>query len=243
MATPPRPVNAERWRIATGIFHAALERPPDQRPSFLAEACQEDQSLRANVEALLAGDERADIAGDPLAVDPARELFLDVPVLDAASQTRSDSEAAPATPMEGRHFGAYRILHEIGSGGMGSVYLADRVDEAFHKRVAIKIVRPGFADAEITGRFRHEREVLAALDHPTIARLIDGGTTDNGLPYFVMEYVKGEPINAYCDAHALPTAERLNLFRKVCAAVTYAHQNLVIHRDLKPSNILVTPEG
>src|SRR5882672_8936603 len=123
MASLPRNLlTAERWRIATGIFHAALEQPPDRRPAFLAEACQEDQSLRANVEALLAGDERADIAGDLLTVDPARELFLDVPALDAATQTRSDSEAAPAAPMEGRHFGAYRILHEIGSGGMGSVY-------------------------------------------------------------------------------------------------------------------------
>jgi serine/threonine protein kinase len=242
MATPPRPVNAERWRIATGIFHAALERPADQRPSFLAEACREDQSLRANVEALLAGDERADIAGDPLAVDPARELFLDVPVLDAASQTRSDSEAAPATPMEGRHFGAYRILHEIGSGGMGSVYLADRADEAFHKRVAIKIVRPGFADAEITGRFRQEREVLAALDHPTIARLIDGGS-EEGVPYFVMDYADGQPIDIWCDEHKADVTRRLELFRAVCSGVQHAHDHLVLHRDLKPANIFVTADG
>jgi serine/threonine protein kinase len=240
---PPGRVNVERWRIATGIFHAALERPPDQRPSFLAEACREDQSLRANVEALLAGDERADIAGDPLAVDPARELFLDVPVLDAASQTRSDSEAAPAMPMEGRHFGAYRILHEIGGGGMGSVYLADRVDEAFHKRVAIKIVRPGFADAEITGRFRQEREVLAALDHPTIARLIDGGSTEEGVPYFVMEYADGQPIDSWCDQHKADVTRRLELFRTVCSGVQHAHDRLVLHRDLKPANIFVTADG
>jgi hypothetical protein len=105
--------------------------------------------------------------------------------------------------MEGRHFGAYRIVHEIGRGGMGSVYLADRVDETFHKRVAIKIVRPGFADAEIIGRFRQEREILAALDHPAIARLIDGGNTDDGVPYFLMDYADGQPIDIWCDLYAI----------------------------------------
>jgi serine/threonine protein kinase len=243
MSLPSDPVNADRWRIATAIFHAALERPPDRRPSFLAEACREDQSLRANVEALLAGDERANAAGDPLAVDPARALFPDVPTLDVATQTRADSEAAPATPMEGRHFGAYRILHEIGSGGMGSVYLANRVDETFHQRVAIKIVRPGFADAKITGRFRQEREILAALDHPTIARLIDGGSTDEGVPYFVMEYADGQPIDAWCDRHKADVTRRLELFRAVCSGVQHAHDHLVLHRDLKPANIFVTADG
>ena len=243
MSLPSHPVNAERWRIATAIFHAALERPPDRRPSFLAEACREDQSLRANVEALLAGDERANAAGDPLAVDPARALFPDVPTLDVATQTRADSEAAPATAMEGRRFGAYRILHEIGSGGMGSVYLADRVDDTFHKRVAIKIVRPGFADAEIPGRFRQEREILAALDHPTIARLIDGGSTEEGVPYFVMDYADGEPIDMWCDRHKADVTRRLELFRAVCSGVQHAHDHLVLHRDLKPANIFVTADG
>ena len=126
---------------------------------------------------------------------------------------------------------------------MGAVYLAARADDEYRKEVAIKLVRRGLDTEDILRRFRNERQILAQLDHPNIARLIDGGTTDDGLPYFVMEYVNGEPINAYCDANALPTAERLKLFRKVCAAVTYAHQNLVIHRDLKPSNILVTQEG
>jgi Serine/threonine protein kinase len=191
MSSPPSP--GERRTLADRDRDLSRGAGAPTRPArvFLAEACREDESLRADVEALLAGDQRADAAGDPLAVDPARQLFPDVRALDAATQMRSDSEAAPATSIEGRHFGAYRILHEIGSGGMGSVYLADRVDETFHQRVAIKIVRPGFADAEITGRFRQEREVLAALDHPTIARLIDGGSTEEGVPYFVMEYADG----------------------------------------------------
>ena len=236
-------VNAERWRIATGIFHAALERPPDRRSSFLAEACREDQSLRADVEALLAGDERADVAGDPLSVDPARELLLNVPTIEAAAQTRTDSEAGPRTAMEGRRFGAYRILREIGRGGMGSVYLADRVDESFHKRVAIKIVRPEFTDAEILGRFRQEREILAALDHPTIARLIDGGSTEEGVPYFVMDYADGEPIDMWCDRHKADVTRRLELFRAVCSGVQHAHDHLVLHRDLKPANIFVTADG
>ena len=236
-------MNAERWRIATAIFHAALERPPDRRPSFLAEACREDQSLRASVEALLAGDERADCSGDPLAADPARALVLDVATFDAATHTRSDSEAVSGTPMQGRHFGVYRIQQEIGSGGMGSVYLADRIDGSFHQRVAIKIVRPGFADAEIAGRFRQEREILAALDHPTIARLIDGGSTDEGVPYFVMEYADGQPIDTWCDRHEADVTQRLELFRAVCSGVQHAHDHFVLHRDLKPANIFVTADG
>ena len=241
---PPDPVNAERWRTATGIFHAALERPPGRRPSFLAEACRDDRSLRADVEALLACATRADVAEDPLAVDPTRALFLDGPALDTATQTRYGSVAAgPATPMEGRRFGAYRILRELGSGGMGSVYLADRADEVFHQRVAIKIVRPGFADAEITGRFRQEREILAALNHPAIARLIDGGSTDEGVPYLVMEYVDGQSIDTWCDQHKADVTRRLELFRVVCSGVQHAHDHLVLHRDLKPANIFVTGEG
>src|SRR5205085_4199566 len=124
-------------------------------------------------------------------------------------------------PVAGRQFGAYQVIREIGRGGLGAVYLAARADDEYHKQVAIKLVRRGLDTEDILRRFRNERQILAQLDHPNIARLIDGGTTDDGLPYFVMEYVKGDPINAYCDASALPTTERLKLFRKVCAAVTY----------------------
>ena len=144
---------------------------------------------------------------------------------------------------DGRRIGPFRILHLLGSGGMGDVYLALRADDAFNQRVAIKLVRTGVDSEEILLRFRHERQILAALDHPNIARLMDGGTTEEGLPYFVMDYVEGTPITTYCDQHKLPISERLRLFRDVCLAVHYVHQNLIVHRDLKPSNILVTADG
>ena len=178
-----------------------------------------------------------------LAHQDSAEHFVGVPALEVAAQVRSDSEAASTTPMEGRRVGAYRILHEIGRGGMGSVYLADRVDDTFHKRVAIKIIRPGFVDKEIVGRFRQEREILAGLDYPTIARIIDGGSTDDGVPYFVMDYVDGQPIDTWCDQHKAAVTRRLELFRAVCAGVQHAHDHLVLHRDLKPANILVTADG
>lgn len=143
----------------------------------------------------------------------------------------------------GRRFGDYQVIRELGRGGLGAVYLAARADDEYRKEVAIKLIRRGLDTDDILRRFLTERQILAQLDHPNISRLLDGGTTDDGLPYFVMEFVKGEPITAYCDEHGLKLTERLDLFRKVCGAVTFAHQNLVVHRDLKPSNILVTPEG
>jgi len=182
-------MNPERWRQISQLYGAVLAQDTTGRATFLADACGADDELRETLESLLAHQDSA-------------EHFLDVPALEVTA--RSDSEAAPTTPMEGRRFGAYRIQHEIGRGGMGSVYLADRVDETFHKRVAIKIVRPGFVDAEIIGRFRQEREILAALDHPTIARVIDGGSTDDGVPYFVMDYVDGQPIG-----HGMPISRSL----------------------------------
>src|SRR5207253_391487 len=144
--------------------------------------------------------------------------------------------------LAGSRIGPYKIIREIGRGGMGTVYLAARADD-FEKRVAIKLIKRGMDTDEILSRFRNERQILANLDHPNIARLLDGGTTTDGLPYFVMEYIEGQTIDEYCEARKLATAERLQLFRMVCGAVHYAHQNLVVHRDLKPSNILVTPEG
>jgi serine/threonine protein kinase len=126
---------------------------------------------------------------------------------------------------------------------MGAVYLAARADDQFKKRVAVKLLRRGLDSEDILRRFRHERQILASLDHPNIARLLDGGMTDDGLPYFVMEYIEGTPLDRYCDERRLSTTERLKLFRQVCAAVYHAHQNLIVHRDLKPSNILVTKDG
>jgi len=151
--------------------------------------------------------------------------------------------AVLAPSIEGQRFGAYQVIREIGRGGMGAVYLAARADDQFKKRVALKILRADINAQEVLSRFRHERQILASFDHPNIAGLLDGGSTPNGEPYFVMDYVEGTPIDQYCDSHGLTVAERITLFRQVCSAVQYVHQNLIVHRDLKPSNILVTSEG
>ena len=143
----------------------------------------------------------------------------------------------------GRTIGRYKLLERIGTGGMGDVYLAERADQQFEMRVAIKLIKRGMDTESVLRRFQHERQILASLEHPNIARLLDGGETEDGLPYFVMEYVKGERIDRYAEVKNLSLTERLELFRQVCGAVSYAHQHLVVHRDLKPSNILVTPEG
>jgi eukaryotic-like serine/threonine-protein kinase len=151
--------------------------------------------------------------------------------------------SSPAGGIEGQRFGAYQVIREIGRGGMGAVYLAARADDHFNKLVALKILRADFNAQEVLNRFRHERQILASFDHPNIAGLLDGGSTPDGEPYFVMDYVEGTPIDQYCDSHSLTVPERITLFRQVCSAVQYVHQNLIVHRDLKPSNILVTAEG
>jgi eukaryotic-like serine/threonine-protein kinase len=221
------PQASERWARVKELFEAAADLAPNERASLLIDECDGDDALRREVESLLNSDAQTD-------------GFIEQPVLEIP---RDLFPEAPEESLVGRQFGAYQILREIGRGGLGAVYLAARADDEYRKEVAIKLVRRGLDTEDILRRFRNERQILAQLDHPNIARLIDGGTTNDGLPYFVMDYVNGEPINTYCDAHALSTTERLTLFRKICAAVTYAHQNLVIHRDLKPSNILVTQEG
>ena len=151
------------------------------------------------------------------------------------------SHVEPSGPE--RRIGPYRVLRELGQGGMGAVYLAARADEQFQKRVAIKVIPAGADSAEVIRHFKRERQILAALNHPNIAKLLDGGTTEDGLPYFVMEHVEGEALLAYCDSRRLPISERLKLFLAVCSAVQYAHRNLVVHRDIKPGNILVAADG
>jgi len=222
------PTASERWARVKELFEAAADLAPNERAALLSSECDGDTALRCEVESLLESDSQTD-------------GFIEQPVLDIPRNLFP--EAPEEESLAGRQFGAYQIIREIGRGGLGAVYLAARADDEYRKEVAIKLVRRGLDTDDILRRFRNERQILAQLDHPNIARLIDGGTTDEGLPYFVMEYVNGEPIGAYCDAHSLITTERLNLFRKVCAAVTYAHQNLVIHRDLKPSNILIASDG
>ena len=218
---------AERYARVHELFSAAADLSPAARAALLDEQCRDDATLRSEVEALLASDAQSASFGEQPVLSIPRDLLSD----------------EPEEQLAGRRFGVYQVIREIGRGGLGAVYLAARADDEYRKEVALKIIRRGLDTEDILRRFRNERQILAQLDHPNIARLIDGGTTDDGLPYFVMEYVKGEQISAYCDIHQLGTGHRLDLFRKVCGAVTYAHQNLVIHRDLKPSNIIVTEDG
>ena len=213
----------QRWERVKELFGAALERELGERSAFLREACGEDDALRSEVESLLSSYRREDIFIET----PAAESILEVP-----RETQS-----------GQRIGSYRIIREIGRGGMAVVYLAVRADDAYRKRVAIKLVKDCADLEEIRRRFRNERQTLASLDHPNIVKLLDGGATEDGSPYLVMDYVEGMPITEYCDTRQLSITERLELFQIVCGAVHHAHQNLVIHRDLKPGNILVTGEG
>lgn len=216
-------MEAQKWGRIKELFNSALEREPNQRTAFLREACRADDALRAEVESLLSSYNQPN-------------SFIEKPPAESTLDPSAET-------LTGRRIGSYQVIREIGSGGMAVVYLAVRADDQYRKRVAIKLVKKGLDLDEIPRRFRNERQTLAALDHPNIVRLLDGGSTEEGLPYLVMDYVEGMPITEYCDSRRLSITERLELFRLVCAAVHYAHQNLVIHRDLKPGNILVTAEG
>ncbi len=220
----------ERWRQVEEIFQAALDLSPDDRKRYVSDVCQEDTDLRRDVESLLS---QYDSAGE----------LLDEPVYGNTELSVLESFVEDKDPMLGRRLGSYRIEKEIGRGGMGAVYEASRADNEFNKRAAIKLVKRGMDTDFILRRFRKERQILAALDHPHIAGLLDGGTTEDGLPYFVMEFIEGQPLYSYCDSNNLNVTERLKLFRSICDAVHYAHQKQVVHRDIKPSNVLVTSAG
>jgi serine/threonine protein kinase len=217
----------EQYQRVKEIFHAASERQPETRAAFIVEACAGDDLMVREVESLLDFQSHS-------------EKFIEKSAFEVGARliTADHDET-----FKGRRVGQYQLIRELGIGGMGAVYLAERADDQFRKQVAIKVVRGGLATEETRRRFRHERQILAGIDHSNIAKLLDGGTTEEGLPYLVMDYVEGVSINAYCDAHKLSTTERLRLFREVCSAVHYAHQRLVIHRDIKPANILVTNDG
>lgn len=212
-------MEAERWLAAKRIFQEAHERDEEARGAYLEQACGGDEALRADVAALLTAHAEA---GDRFEAPPLDTIF---------------DESAPT------RLGSYRVVRELGRGGMGTVYLAVRQGDELEQQVAVKVIKRGMDSVAIVRRFHNERLILSSLHHPSIARLLEGGTTDEGLPYFVMEYVEGMPLDSYCESRGLGTDERLRLFRQVCAAVQYAHQNLVVHRDLKPTNILVTAEG
>lgn len=222
---------AQRWQRIDALFAEALEREPDERRVFLEEACP-DPSIREEVGRLL----DAGAAADQLFSTRLEQMAS--PIWSEVAGTLSDD-----LPGAGQRLGAYRIIRQLARGGMGTVFLAERDDGRYEQRVALKILHRSTDSEPAYARFLAERRILASLEHPGIARLLDGGETETGQPYLVMEYVDGEPIDRYCDTHRLTIEERLRLFIDVCHAVGYAHRNLIVHRDIKPSNVLVTADG
>jgi len=219
------PEGSDRWRHIEELFYAALDLDPKARPGFLQQACGSNQELLKEIESLLESSDKT-------------LTFARSAVVQLAHHGTISSQPA------GRRIGAYRLLRPVGEGGMGTVYLATRADEAYRQQVAIKLMHPGLGVVKgMLLRFSNERQILANLNHPNIARLLDGGLSNDGIPYLVMEYVEGAPIDEYCRANRLSIEQRLKLFLSVCEAVGYAHKNLVIHRDIKPANILVTADG
>jgi len=222
-------LDAQTWQEIERIFSGALEIDPDGRSDYLDRECGDSSAFREAVDAMLAADGREGMRVERL--------------LNSTSTGESETrESAAATELAGKRFGPFRVERLIGQGGMGEVYLAERADDLYHQRVAIKLVRPGSRPQELAERFRLERQILARLEHPNIATLLDGGIED-GVPYLVMQYVDGTPLLEYCDRERLSIEERLGLFVTVCETVGFAHSRLVVHRDLKPSNILVTAAG
>ncbi len=215
-------MSLDHWPRVKALFEEAQQCAPDERAAWLDAACAGDRALRAEVERLLASDDGADAYFDTLG--------------HAIHGEEAPGLSLPET------VGPWRVTRELGHGGMGQVLEAERADGLYAQRVALKLVRPGLAP-DLVARFRAERRMLAALEHPGIARLLDGGVAADGRPYFAMEFVEGEPLFAYADAARLGVEERLRVFLAVCDAVAYAHRQLIIHRDLKPNNILVTPDG
>jgi tetratricopeptide (TPR) repeat protein/predicted Ser/Thr protein kinase len=219
-------VEPDRWRRLEEIFLAAADLPKTERAGLLDAECGDDLDLRKDVESLLDSDDQS-------------EGFIVRP-LQAVAQNIADAEDVNV----GHKIGPYRVLKTLGEGGMGKVYLAVRADDQYTREVAIKVMHASFgARPAMLARFRTERQILANLDHPNIARLLDGGVTEQGVPYLVMEYIDGVPLDRYCRTQSLPLEKRLRMFISVCAAVEYAHNNLVVHRDLKPANILVAADG
>ena len=221
-------MDPERWQRVKQVLATALELAPAERKAYLDQNYAEDTSLQDDLEPLVAAEQR-----------------LNTGFLDGASLAASVASVIPSDEVSwtGRRVGSYLVVELIGAGGMGEVYRAFRADDQYRKEVALKFVRAGQYSRDIIARFKNERQILAGLDHPNLARLLDGGTTAEGMPYLVMELIEGKPITQYCNEHHLSIAERLKLFLQVCAAAHYAHQRLIIHRDIKPGNILVTADG
>ncbi len=225
----PFAMATDAWQRVKAVLGDALDRAPHERVAYVDQVCADDAALRAEVHSLLAAHAAADD-------------FIETPAF-AGLAPASAPESRDTDPNPGRAIGPYVLERLIGRGGMGAVYLARRADREFDQRVAIKMIRRGMDSDLLVRRFRHERQILATLDHPHIARLFDGGTSDDGLPYFVMEYVEGVAIDRYADDRRLDTAGRLRLCLRVIDAVQHAHDRHVVHRDIKPSNVLVTADG
>jgi eukaryotic-like serine/threonine-protein kinase len=211
-----------RWQQIEELYHSAATLRPEEQAAFLDRACRDDPELRRELESLLAHDKQA-------------EDFIESPALEIAVGQLAWGEDQS---LAGRMIGHYRILSLLGGGGMGQVWLAEQTAPV-KRQVALKLIRAGMFDSAALQRFQSERQSLAIMDHPTIAKVFDAGTTADGQPYFVMEYVPGVPITDYCDQEKLKIAERLELFVKLCEGVQHAHQKAIIHRDLKPANILI----
>ena len=211
------------WAEVKKILDKVLDVEADKREGLL-DTLELSPEMRAEVELFLSFDTES-------------EKLMQLPAVEFSQ------EIATINDLSGHEFGPYRVIRELGHGGMGAVYLAERVDGKFEQRVALKLLKREMNTAALRRRFAQEREILASLEHPNIARLLDAGTTDDKVPFLAMEYVDGTPIDDYCEQHSLDLIARLELFRKVCATVNFAHQNLVVHRDLKPSNIIVTEDG
>ena len=218
-------MTAEQWREVEQILAAAMELPQPKRRAYLDQTCEGRPAIRAEVDSLLAADEEA---GDFIEAAIAREAGWNVPL---------------GEPLVSRRIGSYRLVKELGRGGMATVYLGKRDDQQFSKDVAIKLIGSMTLSPVSRRRFEEERQILATLEHPNIARLLDGGVTEDGLQYIIMEYIEGLPIDEYCERKGLKLEERLKLFQTICSTVHFAHQHLVVHRDIKPGNILVTAEG
>ena len=216
----------DRWSLIERLFQGAVDRPPSERAEFLKKACAGDEALRLEVESLLVNDNNATTGIDSLVAGDLREMVHG-----------SDTSEI------GVRVGPYRLVRELDSGGMGVVYLAVRSDDQYFQIVAIKMIRRGVESPALLQRFRAERQILATLTHPNIGAILDGGETEDGRPFIVMEYVEGQPITLASETRGASIGHRIELFQFVCSAVHYAHQKLVIHRDIKPSNVLVTPDG
>ena len=225
-ADPSNPLDPESAAPdrSEAVFHGALQLPPEQRAGYLKQACGDDESLRERVESLLgANNDAGDFLEPPAAPSPNKTIALTI----------------PPTEKPGDKIGRYKILQPLGEGGCGVVYMAEQ-EQPVRRRVALKVIKLGMDTKSVIARFEAERQALAMMDHPNIAKVLDAGATDNGRPFFVMELVRGIKITEYCDQNKVSTEQRLGLFTQVCNAIQHAHQKGIIHRDIKPSNILVT---